>query len=224
MDITYFITSTMAIITPTAAIVATALGFWNLYATQLRREKIAARIGPSIEILGEGGQQPSLLAIDVPVAFVNLGARAGTVVDVAVVVDRTDSTAEGGHLMAWREFGSVDPQKGKWGYEGVSALTVGGRSSTTRHVIFRWDRTFGEPLVLRAGYYNLRLFVWCDTDSRPRTWTHQIVIETGHIASLNKGSSRGHTLWLRIAGLKEVCKLLNAHEMVYTLKTSKKGR
>jgi hypothetical protein len=154
----------------------------------LRPPKTSTFLGPTVLVgytLNGSG-----FSVQLPVTFINNGAKAGSVFRTAILLHHHDSPNQQ-YFMQWDTFMKLDAQQltPRWVHEELAhVLMIPANSSVAKLILFAWNSASQPALKIREGVYDLEFFFWSDDTTLPRYETHQISISPDDRATLEDRS------------------------------------
>jgi hypothetical protein len=152
----------------------------------LRPSKTSAFLGPTI--IAGYTEKGVGFSLQVPVTFVNNGAKAGSVFRAAILLGNSPNKQ---YFMQWYTFLKLDNQQVtlRWIHEELAhILTIPANSSVARLILFGWVPTSVPALKIEAGSYDLEFFFWNSDSSLPHCQTHKILISPEDLTILEDRS------------------------------------
>lgn len=170
------------------AVVSLVISVFTFVFLYLRPAKTKAFLGPTV-IVGYTSKG-SAFSVQLPVTFINHGAKTDSIFRAAILLHRHDSPNEQ-YFMQWDAFLKLDTSQvaPRWVHEELAhVLMIPANSSVAKLILFGWLPTSQPAIEIREGLYDLEFFSWTNDTTLPHYETHQISISRDDLAVINDRS------------------------------------
>jgi hypothetical protein len=146
------------------SIVAVGISGFTLWLTSLRPADLRIYVGESIAVGYLGKEQELMVAI--PTVISNAGAGSGLVQSMGLMLSDAENSNKEAFFLKWHVFGEFDPEFVFTQHDRVVPISVHGRASTAKYVVFKGASEFAR-WVPEAHTYSFSVVAWTKPGVRP---------------------------------------------------------